>query len=106
MLSADNSFANRLDPDQARQNVGPDLDSNCLTCMMLFLKDFFKKVDHEENSEKQSRVKHYNTGLRTRLVIRLGSDQPTQLQRQSRNTEICFVARRVILLNGKPKNRL
>ena len=29
-MSADN-FANSLDPDQARQNVGPDLDPNCLT---------------------------------------------------------------------------
>ena len=26
MLSADNLKANSLDPDQARQNVGPDLD--------------------------------------------------------------------------------
>ena len=25
------SFSNSLDPDQARQNVGPDLDPNCLT---------------------------------------------------------------------------
>ena len=25
------TFANSLDPDQARQNVGPDLDLNCLT---------------------------------------------------------------------------
>ena len=25
------SFANSLDPDQARQNVGPDLDPNPLT---------------------------------------------------------------------------
>ena len=24
-------FANNLNPDQARQNVGPDLDPNCLT---------------------------------------------------------------------------
>ena len=24
------TFANRLDPDQDRQNVGPDLDPNCL----------------------------------------------------------------------------
>ena len=28
--SADN-FANSLDPDQAQQNVGPDLDPDCLT---------------------------------------------------------------------------
>ena len=25
------SFANSMDPDQARQNVGPDLDPKCLT---------------------------------------------------------------------------
>ena len=25
------NFANSLDPDLARQNVGPDLDPNCLT---------------------------------------------------------------------------
>ena len=25
------TFTNSLDPDQDRQNVGPDLDSNCLT---------------------------------------------------------------------------
>ena len=25
------TFANSLDPDQARQNIGPDLDPNCLT---------------------------------------------------------------------------
>ena len=25
------TFANSLDPDQAQQNVGPDLDPNCLT---------------------------------------------------------------------------
>ena len=24
-------FTNSLDPDQARQNVGPDLDPNCLS---------------------------------------------------------------------------
>ena len=26
------TFANSLDPDQDRQNVGPDLDPNYLTC--------------------------------------------------------------------------
>ena len=25
------TFADSLDPDQAQQNVGPDLDPNCLT---------------------------------------------------------------------------
>ena len=27
------TFANSLDPDQDRQNVGPDLDPNCLTLL-------------------------------------------------------------------------
>ena len=36
------TFANRLEPDQAWQNVGPDLDPNCLT-LMVFLKGLFKK---------------------------------------------------------------
>ena len=45
MLSADNL---NFDPDQARQNVGPDLDPNCLT---LFLKEIFKKVDFEKNQQ-------------------------------------------------------
>ena len=41
------TFANSSDPDQARQNVGPDLDPNCLT-LMVFLKEFFEKVDFEK----------------------------------------------------------
>ena len=42
MPSADN-LANSLEPDQARQNVGPDLDPTCLT-LMVFLIFFRKKV--------------------------------------------------------------
>ena len=39
------TFANSLDPDQDRQNVGPDLDSNRLTLnQVVFLKEFFKKL--------------------------------------------------------------
>ena len=37
------TFANSLDLDQARQNVRPDLDPNCLT-LMVFLKYFLKKL--------------------------------------------------------------
>ena len=33
------AFANILDPDQARQYVGPDLDPNCLLLLMAFLED-------------------------------------------------------------------
>ena len=35
------SLTNSLDPDQDRQNVGPDLDPNCLT-LMVFPKEFLK----------------------------------------------------------------
>ena len=30
-MATDITFANSLDPDQAQQNVGPDLNPNCLT---------------------------------------------------------------------------
>ena len=43
-------FANSLDSDQARQNVGPDLDPNCLT-LMVFLKEFFEKDDFEKKTD-------------------------------------------------------
>ena len=35
------AFANSLDPDQARQNVGPDPDPNCLTVL--------KKIQHSKS---------------------------------------------------------
>ena len=49
------TFANSLDPDQARHNVRPDLDPNYLT-LMVFLKEFFEKVDNEKN--QQTTKKH------------------------------------------------
>ena len=33
-----------MDPEQALQNAGPDLDPNCLT-LIVFLKEFFGKTD-------------------------------------------------------------
>ena len=41
------TFANSLDPNQAQQFVGPDLDPNCLT-LMVFLKDIFEKENFDE----------------------------------------------------------
>ena len=38
------TFANSLDADQDRQNVGPDLDPNCLTLLTVFLKELFDSV--------------------------------------------------------------
>ena len=42
------TFANSLNPDQAQQNVWPDLDQNCL---MVFLKEFLKKRYLEKNQQ-------------------------------------------------------
>ena len=58
------SSSNSLDPVQTRQNVGPDLDPNCLT-LMVFLKEFFKKVDYEKN--QQTTKKHVILPSRQRV---------------------------------------
>ena len=50
------TFANSMDPDQARQNVRPDLDPNYLTLMVL-LKYFLEKVDFK--GEKIQRTKKH-----------------------------------------------
>ena len=38
------TFANSLDQDRAQPNVGPDLDSSCLTLMMV-MKEYYEKSD-------------------------------------------------------------
>ena len=50
------TFANNLDPEQARLNVGSDLDPNSLTLRLYSLKIFPKKVDVEK--DQQTTVKH------------------------------------------------
>ena len=45
------TFANNLDPDHDRYNVGPDLDPNFFNTLIAFLKDFFEKVDFESKKE-------------------------------------------------------
>ena len=52
-------FANSLDPDQAQQNLDPN-------CLMVFLKEFFKKRDFEKLTTKYLRqqgsesIKYHN----------------------------------------------
>ena len=41
------TFAKSLNPDQAWQNVGPDLDPNYLTSHMVFLQEFFEKDEQK-----------------------------------------------------------
>ena len=58
MPSADTvAFANSLEPDQNRYNVGPDLDPNCLSlCMIVFLKEFLKKGNFEKSQQTTTKV--------------------------------------------------
>ena len=51
-------FANTLDPDQDSQNVGPDMDPNCLT-LMVFLKEFFEKDDFVKIQHATKHLKNY-----------------------------------------------
>ena len=43
--------ANSLEPDLTRQNVGPDLDPNCLTLWYSSKNFFSEKVDFEKNQQ-------------------------------------------------------
>ena len=49
------TFANSLDPDQVRQNVGPDLDPNCSDTLMVFQKEYFEKVDFEKKNQQTTK---------------------------------------------------
>ena len=50
------TFANSLDPDQAQQNVRPDLDPNCLTLLTVFLEDLKKKKKKEKEKRKEKKM--------------------------------------------------
>ena len=53
------TFANSLDPDQDQQNIGDDLDPNHLT-LMVFLKEFFEKLNFEKQSaDDKTSMKNY-----------------------------------------------
>ena len=45
--------AKQFGSDQAQQNVGPDLDQNCLT-LTVILKDFFENFDFEKHQQMKA----------------------------------------------------
>ena len=49
------TFANSLDPNQARQNVGPDLVPNCLTFWWYSYKIFFEKVNFKKKIHRRQK---------------------------------------------------
>ena len=53
------TFANSLDPDQARQNIGPDLDPNCLTPRWYLWKDFWENLILNKSADDKKIVKNY-----------------------------------------------
>ena len=46
------TFANSLDPDQARHNIGLDLDLKLIATLIAFMKEFFEKVKFEKKTTK------------------------------------------------------
>ena len=54
------TFANSLDPDQYRQNVGPDLDTGCLKCVP---ERVFEKVKFDKKSAD------YNKSIRSSNLV-------------------------------------
>ena len=53
------TFANNLDPDQARQNVGPDLDPICLTLLWYSWKNFSKNLILKKISRRQKSMQNF-----------------------------------------------
>ena len=60
------TFANGLDSDQVWQNVGLDLDINCLT-LMVFLKVDLKKIAGIKNMQNYQVDKELSSALATLL---------------------------------------
>ena len=55
------TFANSLDPDQAQQNVGPNLGPLCLTLINgTPERFFFEKVNFEKKNSKDKSMQNYS----------------------------------------------
>ena len=52
------TFANSLDTDQARHNVGPDLGPNYLPFWLYYRNICFEKVDFEKSADDQQIIKN------------------------------------------------
>ena len=56
------TFANSLNLDQARHNVGPDLDPSSLTLWWYSWKNLSKQLFFEKISRRQKRMQNYPAG--------------------------------------------
>ena len=59
MSSADN-LCKQFGPRSVSKNVGPALDLNYLTLLIVFLKEFFQKVDFKKKVGKITRWQRVN----------------------------------------------
>ena len=64
------TFAISLDPDQALQNVRPDLDLNCLT-LMIFLKYFIEKLHLKKKAADDKKACKLPSIQRVNNMVRL-----------------------------------
>ena len=56
------TFANSLDPHQAQQNVGPDLDPNSLTLRWYFCRNFSKRKSLKKINRQWKNVQNFPVG--------------------------------------------
>ena len=66
------TFANSLDPDQARQNVGSDLDLNCLRLRWYSWKNFSEKMNLKKN-QQMTKKQNYPEGKELTSYLRFNS---------------------------------
>ena len=62
-------FANSLDQDQARQNVGPDLNRNCLTLCCYSGKNFWKKLIFKKSADDKKKHEKLASMHRVNAIV-------------------------------------
>ena len=65
------TFANSLDPDQARQNIRPDLDQNCLTLWWYSWKIFLKSKIKKKKNPQKTKKEHAKLSSMKRVKLML-----------------------------------
>ena len=69
------TFAYSLDPDQARQDIGPDLEPNCLTLLWYSWKIVLKKVNlKKKNPQMTKSMQNYPACKELKAPITTAAD--------------------------------
>ena len=67
-MSSDDRLCKQFGQRSGPTKVGPDLDSNCLT-VMVFVKQFFKKVDFEKKTSADENYPVFRQRVNTLTLI-------------------------------------